>query len=466
MFRCSPCALSGAAALALLLPLSTARAEPPRDAPEGVEVLGRGPVHEAFAQPVEEKPGPSPAVPKEPPPAPKEVPPEQKPGDKAEWVAGYWQWDADKEEFIWVSGFWRKPPPGRAWVPGRYVKTDDGWRWVAGYWGDAAQKDKDPALLPQPPEPLDVAPPPTPNSGGLYVPGSWVYVDGRYRWRAPYYIDYRAEWVWHPAQYVWTPDGYVFVDSYWDFEPAARGPLFAPVYIDPLALASPNFSYTPSYCVSLDFLPTALFVRPRFHHYYFGDYYGRAYAKLGFRPFHEVRLGGRGYDPVYGYLRHVATAPTWERDLRTLYVGRHNGDLVLPPRTLAQQQALVRQINVDRTVKVANVQHVTPLVTRTQTPRRDVTLEIIGSRPTPSGGGVARGPAPTPAHAAPAPAHVAPAHAAPAHAIPAHAAPAHAAPAHFAPAHPAPAHAAPTHSAGHSAHSAPAHSHSSGKPHR
>src|SRR5262249_7531043 len=219
-------ALSGAAALALLLPLSSARAEPPRDAPEGVEVLGRGPVHEAFAQPVEENPGPGPAVPKEPLPAPKEVAPEEKPpGGKAEWVAGYWQWDADKQEFIWVSGFWRKPPPGRAWVPGRYVKTDDGRRWVAGYWGDAAQKGKDPTLLPQPPEPLDVAPPPTPNSGGLYVPGSWVYVDGRYRWRAPYYIDYRAEWVWHPAQYVWTPDGYVFVDGYWDFEPAARGPL-------------------------------------------------------------------------------------------------------------------------------------------------------------------------------------------------------------------------------------------------
>jgi hypothetical protein len=27
-------------------------------------------------------------------------------------------WDDDSEEYIWVSGIWRVPPPNRQWVPG------------------------------------------------------------------------------------------------------------------------------------------------------------------------------------------------------------------------------------------------------------------------------------------------------------------------------------------------------------
>jgi hypothetical protein len=496
VFRTSPLALLGAVALTVPPFSSPALA----DTPDGVEVLGRGPVHEAFAQPVADQPEPGPIVPKEPPAKIDEAPPEQKPpGDNVRWVPGYWQWDDEKQEFTWVSGFWRKTPPGRTWVPGRYVKKGDGWQWVAGYWQDAAQKDA--PLLPEPPAPRTTDSSDPPRLDSLYVPGVWLYINSRYCWRPAYYTDYRPGWVWHPAQYVWTPDGYVFVDGYWDYPLDERGTLFAPVAIDPATLARPGFCYTPAYCVNYDFLPTALFVRPRYRHYYFGDYYGKGYARLGYTPWFDVRVGGRGYDPLYAYLRHAPPAQGWDRELRAVHTGRTSGDLVLPPRTLSQQQALVRKVTVDKSVKVTNLKQVTPLVapadrpaptqnairsagrqpeqmtivigTRTVSPATDHphTTTTVTPHPTaPAHRLEIVTPAPAPVHVNPAqvvPAHTTQAHAVPAHTTQAHAAPVHVAPARPAPVHVAPAHAAPAHSA--PAHSAPTHassSHHSGGGHR
>src|SRR5262245_37707967 len=63
-----------------------------------VEVLTRGPVHEAYAQPFTVQNGPGNAVPKEPPPPVPEEPPDQKPeGDSAQWIPGYWAWDAERQ---------------------------------------------------------------------------------------------------------------------------------------------------------------------------------------------------------------------------------------------------------------------------------------------------------------------------------------------------------------------------------
>src|SRR5258707_6432736 len=89
---------------------------------DGLEVQTRGPVHEGYAQPTDAAAQPLPAVPKEPPPPIAEQPPDQKPeGDNVQWIPGYWAWDADKNDYIWVSGFWRVPPPHRKWVPGHWA---------------------------------------------------------------------------------------------------------------------------------------------------------------------------------------------------------------------------------------------------------------------------------------------------------------------------------------------------------
>ena len=95
-------------------------------AEEGVQVLTRGPVHEAFAQTVTFNPEPGIVVSKAPPEAIKELPPDQRPaGDNVAWIPGYSAWDDDRSDFLWVSGIWRALPPGRQWVP--------------GYWNQAGQ---------------------------------------------------------------------------------------------------------------------------------------------------------------------------------------------------------------------------------------------------------------------------------------------------------------------------------------
>jgi hypothetical protein len=64
------------------------------DGQEGVEVLTRGPVHEAFAETVTLDPEPGIVVTEEPPRLIEELPPDQKPqGSNVVWIPGYWAWD-------------------------------------------------------------------------------------------------------------------------------------------------------------------------------------------------------------------------------------------------------------------------------------------------------------------------------------------------------------------------------------
>src|SRR5262245_1164089 len=75
------------------------------EAPEGAEVQARGPVHEAYASPGDPQPEASPVVNKEPPEPIEEQPPEQRPeGDNIVWIPGYWAWDDDSDDFLWISG--------------------------------------------------------------------------------------------------------------------------------------------------------------------------------------------------------------------------------------------------------------------------------------------------------------------------------------------------------------------------
>src|SRR5207253_6727015 len=102
---------------------------------DGVDVQARGPVHEAFAQPTLRRQGASEIVSRKPPEPVNELPPDQKPeGENVVWLPGYWAWDEDRTDFLWVSGVWRVPPPGRHWTPGYWAQAEGGWQWVSGYW--------------------------------------------------------------------------------------------------------------------------------------------------------------------------------------------------------------------------------------------------------------------------------------------------------------------------------------------
>jgi hypothetical protein len=339
----------------------TARAAEEAAPEEGIEVQARGPVHEAYAQPSQPSPEPGPVITKRPPDPVPEEPPDQKPeGDNVQWIPGYWAWDTDRQDFLWVSGMWRVPPPDRRWMPGRWAEVDGGWQWVSGFWAPTGEEEV--PYQPAPPRSLDVGPAvPAPDDDSIYVPGSWVFRTSRYLWRPGFWQAARPGWLWNPAHYCWTPGGYVFVDGYWDYPLEDRGLLFAPVCFNQPLWQSSGWRYRPRFCLGVDGLLNSLFCRPSCGHYYFGDYYDPGYARLGFRPWFQY--GPRTYDPLFGYYRWAhRDNPGWFRGLRDVYLGRRNGNLVRPPRTFAAQNALFRQHNFTRNVNRTNLLRVvTPL---------------------------------------------------------------------------------------------------------
>ncbi len=135
---------------------------PPNPAEEQPEVLTSGPVHEAFAQPINTDVQ-APVVATAEPPAPiEETPSADRPAAAGViWVPGYWAWEADRANYVWVSACWRVAPPNRTWAPGYWNPISGGWEWVAGYWGPAGATDVE--YLPAPPsvesvDPVGVAP--------------------------------------------------------------------------------------------------------------------------------------------------------------------------------------------------------------------------------------------------------------------------------------------------------------------
>ncbi len=304
---------------------------------DGVEVLTRGPVHEAYAEAVDANPQAAPMVSKKPPDPIPEMPPDQKPeGDKVEWISGYWAWDADRKDYIWVSGFWRTPPPGRAWVPGHWQEASEGWQWVGGFWNGAEKAEL--AYVPPPPEPIEERAVPSPGEGHFYTPGVWVYRDGRYMWRPGTWVAFHEDYVWVPAHYIWTPAGHVFIEGYWDYVLHRRGLLFAPVYVSPDVVVRTEFCYVPRHVVCHEFMIGCLFVRPACHHYYYGDYFEARYTDAGYVAFVDYRIGGHYHDPLFGYYAHYPPSREWERETRAVYVGRFHGDVVRPPHTFAEQE--------------------------------------------------------------------------------------------------------------------------------
>jgi hypothetical protein len=322
-------------ALFFILPAKTALLAQSADAmrPAGVEVQTRGPVHEAFAQPNDQVAGPGPAVPKEPPPVIAELPPEERPqGDNVQWLGGYWAWDAERNDFVWVTGTYRNAPPGRQFIPGRWVNTPDGWRWVSGYWATAGEGET--PYVDQPPAPLATEPSvPPPEDNSMYVPGYWAYANGAFAWRTGFYSPYRPGRVWLGPRYVWTPSGYVFVGGYWDYPLEDRGLLFAPVWFNRPLWATTGWNYRPEYVVLRNALFDSLFWRSGWNHYYFGNFYGPTYARLGFQPWFAHR-----YDPLFNYYRwNNRSQANWLAGHQRVFNDRIAGRAPLPPRTFAQQ---------------------------------------------------------------------------------------------------------------------------------
>ncbi|MDX2037331.1 MAG: hypothetical protein SFX72_11830 [Isosphaeraceae bacterium] len=316
-----------------------------------VEVLTRGPVHEAFAEPVVFDPKPSPLITQAPPPSVEEIPPDERPdGEDVQWIPGYWAWDEGRDDYVWVSGIWREPPPGRQWVPGYWNSIAGGFQWVPGAWVPTEAEQAE--YLPEPPASLEIGPnvdPPDQNS--IWAPGSWYWQETRYAWRPGYWVQPYPNWVWVPAHYVWTPSGYLFIDGYWDRPLANRGCLFAPVVIARPVLARPRCVFRPTITILATALTTSLFVRPAATSYCFGDYYDVAYARRGIVPWYSFHSGRRGYDPLWSHTVavQIRSNPNWNTQIREVYRYRRDHIAARPPTTYIQQTNLIRQNNINVT---------------------------------------------------------------------------------------------------------------------
>jgi len=307
---------------------------------DGAEVLTRGPLHEAFAEVVRYDPEPGLTVSPKPPQPIEEVPPEEKPeGEGYEWIGGYWGWDEDREDFVWISGVWRIPPPGTQWVPGYWAEVAGGWQWVSGYWAPLAGADQQQVeYLPQPPASLEAGPSsPAPTDDYFWVPGCWLWHQGRYVWRAGYWALARASWVWIPARYVWTPGGCVYVPGHWDYTLLERGLSFCPVYFRRPIYLHVGFRFTPSVVIYGDVLHRHLFCRPLYGHYYFGDYYASSYVGIGIYPWFIFYHSRYAYEPFYTYHRWYFhdREPDWHDRVHRWYRYHRDHHDARPPHTFA-----------------------------------------------------------------------------------------------------------------------------------
>lgn len=273
---------------ALLTPKDPGASEP------DYEVLLQGAIHEAFGVPADSSLATTEAIdvvaPKVPPQPILETPPaEVPPGNNVNWIPGYWNWDQDRGDFVWISGMYRDIPPGRTWVAGVWQQNSNGtFTWHRGYW--AVTGVENPTYLPPPPTPAVSAPStPAPNDSSFWLPGEWVYQNNQYQWQAGYWTEQYQDWVWEPSCYVNTPRGYVYVAGYWDYEPAIRGIPYAPIYFSSPVYLTSGFSYRPIFPIARpSSLLLHLFVRPGYRSYYFGDYYGNRYSTVGYQPWYSV----------------------------------------------------------------------------------------------------------------------------------------------------------------------------------
>jgi hypothetical protein len=357
---CARHAYKGGLAVALVIligvswNLAICRAQQPDNDVPGAQVLTRGPVHEAFAGMVTFNPEPGVVVTKAPPGVIEEVPPAERPeGDNVTWIPGYWAWDDERSDFLWVSGTWRALPPGRAWMAGYWGKTTQGYQWISGYWADATARET--TYLPPPPATVEVGPNiAAPSMDYGWTPGCWIWYQGRYAWSPGYWVQGRADWDWTPAHYVRTPRGFIFVGGFWDYPVERRGVLFAPVYFESGVYSRRGYSYSPMIVIDLGVFTDHLFLRPRYQHYYFGDYYAASYAQGGFYASFSFQSGRYGYDPIYSHQRWEHRQDrAWEPRIEASFQYRRDNESARPPRTWAAQttinQTTINQTTVNQT---------------------------------------------------------------------------------------------------------------------
>lgn len=181
------------------------------------------PIHEAFVprnrdltpQQVINKPPPAPIA---------ETPPPQ-PFPQTVWIPGYWFWMHEKQDFVWICGVWRLPPPDHAWLPGIWKEVQEGWTYACGAWmPDQAKAPWVYSKNPPPSSQNENAGKP-PSREYFWFSGFWELASsaGKFQWLSGSWQKFDSKWILEPAHWIWRPEGYLLVPVYWDWHLDQRG---------------------------------------------------------------------------------------------------------------------------------------------------------------------------------------------------------------------------------------------------
>ncbi len=161
------------------------------------------------------------------PPAPALEDPPARPDPADVWTPGYWWWSPPLVRYVWVSGAWRRPPPGQVWSPGSWNPVGRHFFWTPGYWGPQGYAR---VYVDAPPPPLQaeayVAPP---SVGFVWTPGYYDYRGDAYAWVGGSWLRPPAVGLgWIEPRYVPLGARFTFQPGRWDFAPELRGVVYRP----------------------------------------------------------------------------------------------------------------------------------------------------------------------------------------------------------------------------------------------
>lgn len=246
-----------------------------------LQIYENGPVHEAFVTRVSGEIVLQAAPTRPPDPVTERIP--KQTDLQAVWIPGYWAWETSLDDFVWVSGAWRRPPPGHQWVSGFWKNDDEGWVWMPGFWSRTPQ-DQVMYIGAVPPDPIDENTAPPPGERHFWSPGYWLYLveSHDYQWVPGRWEELDPNWVLVPAHYVWRPNGYVFVPAFWDWNLDERGTAYASVNFDQdyryRASFEPYYILKPQIIVRNLFTSYPDYITFFNHHWHYHQDYWRAYC--------------------------------------------------------------------------------------------------------------------------------------------------------------------------------------------
>jgi len=124
------------------------------------------------------------------------------------WVKGRWDWR--NNNWAWVEGRYERERPNFRWNEGRWEQRDGEWVWVEGAWVSSY-----PEFPTSPPPPPQVEHP-EPRPGAFFIPGHYVWKEGRYVWTPGVYENHvhgkhfvPGQWIYRDNKWLWTNGAWV-----------------------------------------------------------------------------------------------------------------------------------------------------------------------------------------------------------------------------------------------------------------